>query len=194
MPEGALRAPSPVTRAVWLTGTFLLDAEALRTVLVQMLGTGLTAGTRVWIVAGVTDMRRGFVGLSAMVQTALRKSVFRSRVCVSREARRSDQASVVGWRRAVLVCEAAGAWAIYLAAGHQRHGFVDASAIIDAAGRHRLAAAGAQLRSTDGGVSNRFLFFSCAFLFCCIQCLINSRQWLLRTTLSPISTHSITTN
>jgi hypothetical protein len=32
---------------------------------------GLAAGTRIWIVAGVTDMRRGFVGLSGMVQTAL---------------------------------------------------------------------------------------------------------------------------
>jgi hypothetical protein len=34
---------------------------------------GLAAGTRIWIVAGATDMRRGFVGLSGMVQTALRK-------------------------------------------------------------------------------------------------------------------------
>ena len=32
---------------------------------------GLPAGTRIWIVAGVTDLRRGFVGLSGMVQTAL---------------------------------------------------------------------------------------------------------------------------
>jgi len=38
---------------------------------------GLAAGTRIWIVSGVTDMRRGFVGLSGMVQTALkRKSIF----------------------------------------------------------------------------------------------------------------------
>ena len=35
---------------------------------------GLAAGTRIWIVAGVTDMRRGFVGLSGMVQTALQES------------------------------------------------------------------------------------------------------------------------
>jgi hypothetical protein len=32
---------------------------------------GLAAGTRIWIVAGVTDMRRGFTGLSGMVQTAI---------------------------------------------------------------------------------------------------------------------------
>jgi hypothetical protein len=32
---------------------------------------GLPAGTRIWIAAGVTDLRRGFKGLSGMVQTAL---------------------------------------------------------------------------------------------------------------------------
>jgi transposase len=31
----------------------------------------LPAGTRIWIAAGVTDMRRGFTGLSAQVQVAL---------------------------------------------------------------------------------------------------------------------------
>ena len=37
--------------------------------------------TRIWIAAGVTDMRRGFTGLSAMVQTALEQ--IRSRVTSS---------------------------------------------------------------------------------------------------------------
>ena len=32
---------------------------------------GLPAGMRIWIVAGVTDLRRGFVGLRGVVQTAL---------------------------------------------------------------------------------------------------------------------------
>ena len=31
----------------------------------------LPAGTRIWIAAGVTDMRRGFDGLRAQVQTVL---------------------------------------------------------------------------------------------------------------------------
>jgi transposase len=31
----------------------------------------LPANTRIWIAAGVTDLRRGFTGLSALVQTAL---------------------------------------------------------------------------------------------------------------------------
>ena len=29
------------------------------------------AGTRIWIAAGVTDLRKGFTGLSATVQTVL---------------------------------------------------------------------------------------------------------------------------
>ena len=29
------------------------------------------ANTHIWIVAGITDMRKGFTGLSALVQTAL---------------------------------------------------------------------------------------------------------------------------
>jgi transposase len=36
----------------------------------------LAAGTRIWMVAGVTDMRRGFVGLSGMVQTSFQENPF----------------------------------------------------------------------------------------------------------------------
>jgi transposase len=32
------------------------------------------ANTRIWIAAGVTDLRRGFMGLSALVQTKLEQS------------------------------------------------------------------------------------------------------------------------
>jgi hypothetical protein len=45
---------------------------------------GLAAGTRIWIVAGVTDMRRGFVGLSGMVQTALQENPFSGQVYIFR--------------------------------------------------------------------------------------------------------------
>lgn len=47
----------------------------------------LPANTQIWIVAGVTDMRRGFVGLSAMVQTALRQSPFSGHVFIFRGKR-----------------------------------------------------------------------------------------------------------
>lgn len=37
---------------------------------------GLPAGTRVWLVAGHTDMRKGFDGLAAIVQTTLASNPF----------------------------------------------------------------------------------------------------------------------
>ena len=49
----------------------------------------LRAGTRIWITAGVTDMRRGFQGLSAQVQTVLEQQPFSGHVFVFR-GRRGD--------------------------------------------------------------------------------------------------------
>jgi transposase len=36
----------------------------------------LPVGTRIWIAAGVTDLRRGFDGLSAQVQNVLQQQPF----------------------------------------------------------------------------------------------------------------------
>lgn len=47
------------------------------------------AGTRIWIAAGVTDMRRGFTGLSAAVQTKLEADPMSGHVFVFR-GRRGD--------------------------------------------------------------------------------------------------------
>ena len=54
---------------------------------------GLAAGTRIWIVAGVTDLRRGFVGLSGMVQTVLKEEPFSGQVFVFR-GRRGNRPSL----------------------------------------------------------------------------------------------------
>src|SRR5258708_1454566 len=50
---------------------------------------GLPAGTRIWIAAGVTDLRRGFTGLSGMVQTTLQENPFSGQVFIFR-GRRGD--------------------------------------------------------------------------------------------------------
>ncbi len=50
---------------------------------------GLPSGTRVWLVAGHTDMRKGFDGLAAVVQTALASNPFDGYVFVFR-GRRGD--------------------------------------------------------------------------------------------------------
>jgi transposase len=55
----------------------------------------LRRGTRIWIAAGVTDMRRGFQGLSAQVQIVLEQQPFSGHVFVSRAARRHDQVFMV---------------------------------------------------------------------------------------------------
>jgi transposase len=57
---------------------------------------GLPAGTRIWIAAGVTDPRRGFTGLSGMVQTALQENPFSGHVFVFR-GRRGDLIKMLWW-------------------------------------------------------------------------------------------------
>lgn len=56
----------------------------------------LPSGTRIWLAAGVTDLRRGFTGLSAVVQVALEKDPFSGHVFVFR-GRRGDLIKVLWW-------------------------------------------------------------------------------------------------
>ena len=56
----------------------------------------LPAGTHIWMVAGVTDMRRGFIGLAAMVQTALQENPFSGHVFLFR-GRRGDLVKLLWW-------------------------------------------------------------------------------------------------
>lgn len=57
---------------------------------------GLPAGTRVWLAAGLTDMRRGFDGLAALVQTNLTQDPFSGHVFVFR-GRRGDIIKLLWW-------------------------------------------------------------------------------------------------
>ena len=54
----------------------------------------LPTNTRIWIAAGVTDLRRGFTGLSALVQTALEQDPLSGHVFVFR-GRRGDLIKVL---------------------------------------------------------------------------------------------------
>ena len=53
-------------------------------------------GTQIWIAAGVTDLRRGFTGLSATVQTVLQENPFSGDVFVFR-GRRGDLIKLLWW-------------------------------------------------------------------------------------------------
>ncbi|WP_296448563.1 IS66 family insertion sequence element accessory protein TnpB [Rhodoferax sp. UBA5149] len=57
---------------------------------------GLPTGTRVWLAAGLTDMRRGFDGLAASVQSALTQDPFSGHVFVFR-GRRGDIVKLLWW-------------------------------------------------------------------------------------------------
>ena len=57
---------------------------------------GLPAGTRVWLVAGVTDMRRGFDGLAAIVQERLAGDPFGGHLFVFR-GKRGDLVKLLWW-------------------------------------------------------------------------------------------------
>ena len=54
----------------------------------------LPAGTRVWLAAGVTDMRKGMDGLAALAQTTLAQNPFSGHVFVFR-GRRGDLVKLV---------------------------------------------------------------------------------------------------
>jgi transposase len=56
----------------------------------------LPVGTRVWLAAGVTDMRKGMDGLAALVQTALTENAFSGHVFVFR-GRRGDLVKLLWW-------------------------------------------------------------------------------------------------
>jgi transposase len=54
------------------------------------------ASVRVWLAAGVTDMRKGFDGLAALVQNQLQADPFSGHLFVFR-GRRGDRIKVLWW-------------------------------------------------------------------------------------------------
>ena len=57
---------------------------------------GLPAGTRVWLAAGLTDMRKGFDGLCTLAQSALAQDPFCGHGFVCR-GRRGDIIKLLWW-------------------------------------------------------------------------------------------------
>jgi transposase len=57
---------------------------------------GLPSGTQVWLVAGTTDMRCGFNGLTGKVQTAIQQNPYNGHLFVFR-GRRGDLLKVLWW-------------------------------------------------------------------------------------------------
>jgi transposase len=97
----------------------------------------LPTGTRIWIAAGVRDLRRGFTGLSAMVQTKLEQDPFSGHVFVFR-GRRGHLLKVLWWdgQGPMFIRETTGEGKIFVAEGGKRGCRSNASPVIDAARRH----------------------------------------------------------
>lgn len=56
----------------------------------------LPSGTNIWIAAGVTDLRRGFTGLSAAAQTVMEQDPYSGHVFIFR-GRRGDLIKLLWW-------------------------------------------------------------------------------------------------
>lgn len=63
---------------------------------------GLPSGSRIWLAAGCTDLRKGMDGLSALVQTTLHESPYSGHIFVFR-GRRGDKVKVL-WHCGDGVC------------------------------------------------------------------------------------------
>jgi transposase len=57
---------------------------------------GLPTGTRVWLAAGVTDMRKGMDGLAALAQTTLGENPFSGHIFAFR-GKRGDLLKLLWW-------------------------------------------------------------------------------------------------
>lgn len=57
---------------------------------------GFPSGTRVWLAAGITDMRRGLDGLAVLVQETLQENPFNGNLFVFR-GRKGDRIKVLWW-------------------------------------------------------------------------------------------------
>jgi transposase len=62
----------------------------------SVVASGMSMGTRVWLAAGTTDMRKGFTGLCALVQNTLESNPFCGQVFVFR-GRRGDLLKLLWW-------------------------------------------------------------------------------------------------
>jgi len=123
------------------------------------------ANTRVWLAAGVTDMRKGFAALAAQAEAVLQQDPFAGHLFVFR-GRRGDLVKVIWWDgqgacvaigawtngAPMATPEAAGAGPVRLARGLGRQGVADAGTTCDVARGHRLAGAATDLAALGRGI------------------------------------------
>jgi transposase len=117
---------------------------------------GLPGGTRIWLAAGHTDMRKGFDGLAALVQTQLAADPFSGHVFVFR-GRRGDRVKLLWWSGdgLCLFAKRLERGHFRVAEGRKRGRIARRCAAVDAARGHRLEKTGAHLAADHGGVAQQ---------------------------------------
>ena len=79
---------------------------------------GFGGATRVYLATGATDMRKGFEGLYALSRDRIGEDPLSGHVFVfCNGPPDTGEGSLLGWERALGLCEAAGKGAIQLAGG-----------------------------------------------------------------------------
>src|SRR6202140_4635718 len=150
--------------------------------------------TQIWIAAGVTDLRRGFTGLSALVQIKLEQSPLSGQVYIFR-GRRGDLIKVL-WFDGDGLC----LFAKRLECGRFIWPQAASGTVSLTPAQLSMLLEGIDWRrpgrsyAPQMAVWAKLFLFSRTFLFCCNKSLLDSQKWLPRITHSLISTHSITTN
>ncbi len=100
----------------------------------------LPTGTRIWIIAGITDMRCGFNGLASKVQNTLKDAPFSGHIFVFRG--RSGKMVKILWADRDGLClfaKRTGTGPLRLAGNPGRESAPDASSVIHATGGDRMA-------------------------------------------------------
>src|SRR5690348_17711118 len=107
-------------------------------------------GSRIWLVAGATDMRRGYDGLAALVQTHLSENPFSGELYIFR-GRRGDRIKCL-WYDGTGVClfckRLEGTHFVWPKADTGTV-FLTAAAIVHAVGRAGMAASPAELEAAS---------------------------------------------
>ncbi|MGI4812477.1 MAG: IS66 family insertion sequence element accessory protein TnpB [Janthinobacterium lividum] len=112
---------------------------------------GLPSGTQVWLIAGATDMRRGFDGLAAIVQTKLASNPYGGQVFVFR-GRRGDRIKVLWWdgHGLCLLCKRLEKGYFVWPQADSGSVHLERGTAVHAARRHRLAAPAADPYTARG--------------------------------------------
>jgi hypothetical protein len=113
----------------------------------------IPAGVRIYLACGVTDMRRGFDGLSILAQDVLKQDPFSGAIFCFR-GRRGDLVKILYWDGQGLlpVRQAAGEGPLYLAGDVGRLGYADPGADVDAARRAGMESAASDMAADAGGM------------------------------------------